>query len=166
MSKKVATASKYDGIKVTVDNVDILFENLTPLEKFIVELSGISNALLTLITGLITSLSINYLTNFTNIDASVSGASTFLSVLRLIFCLLFNIFFIRFAIKDISINDSVYIKSDILPKNREQARCEQIFNLTYKNMSTLKREFVFSIVFGGLMIVCIIIDPFITYYLK
>ena len=153
--------TKYEQLEICVNGKTVKFNELNRFEKFIVTLSGISNSLLSLLTGIITSLSINFLTNFASIERELSLLLKTLSILRLLFCLVFNYYFIRFTIDDISINEGVYIKSDILPKNRESERLKQIFQNTYNKFPVLKRELALSIIFAVLMIACIIAYPFV-----
>lgn len=123
-------------------------------------MENVDGPLFTILSGLITSLSVNLLTNFVEIEFHESKSFFVVALVKLISCLIFNLAFVLFTLKSISIKNSVVIQYDLIPKKREQDQCEQLLYSVYSNMITLKTNFVLSVVCGILTVSCIIYSPF------
>lgn len=161
MKTKNSFNSKYVGLSVQHGDIQYIFDSLSYLEKRMVEIVGVNQTMLTLISSLITSLSVNFLTSFINIDTALSPLRTATSICRLLFCLVFNVYFVRFTIAVLKLNERIIIKTDLIPKKREIDKSQQILYLACSNIDYLKKCVIISAIFGLLMIVCVIVYPFL-----
>lgn len=153
---------KFKDIEVIINSDVVSINQLSKFEKFLLGIvENVDGPLFTILSGLITSLSVNLLTNFVEIEYYKSNSFIVLALLKLISCLVFNLAFVLFTLKSISIKNGIVIQYDLIPKKREQDQCEQLLYSVYSNRMTLKTNFVLSIVCGILTLSCIIYSPFI-----
>ena len=157
----------FQNVDVKVDNIQIKYSDLGNLDKYILYVvKNMNGPLFTMISGLITSMSVNLLTNFVNIDLGIGFIRVVLSIMKLISCLTFNISFVCFTIIAMNINNEISIPSDIVPKDQTKYKLKQYLFQYSEHKSILKKHFVLSVLFGAITVLAIVLTPFIEYFVS
>ncbi len=167
MSRTVALMDEeFEGIKAYSRGSEIKYSDLKTLDKYICYVIMNLNApLFTMLSGIITTLSVNLLTNFISIDLGIGCLRVALSVVKLLSCLVFNISFISLTIIAMNINSNISIPLDIIPRDQKKRRKEQYLIQYNEHRGSLKRVFTLSALFGFITVLVIIIAPFIEYFM-
>lgn len=170
MSKILVQIDKeYEGIKYCDDNGKIIvsYSDLNALDKFILYLiENVNGPLLTLLTGLISSLSINLLTNFIEIDLRNGICLSILALIKLLSCLVFNISLVYFTLVILNASNSIVISREVLPVQKPQRKHKELLNYYFERKVRLRCSFVSCVVFGIITIILIIATPFVSFAIQ
>lgn len=168
MNKIISIMDKeFQDVSVQIEGVSIAYNNLERLDKCVFYFAkNMNGPLLTMLAGLITSLSVNLLTNFLDIDIGLGFIPTIFSVTKLLSCLIFNVAFVCFTIISMNMNNSIDIPRDLIPRDIKQREASQYLQQYWINKKSLKCCFVLSLIFGILTVAMIIATPFVNYWLQ
>ena len=157
---------EYSGI-VFSDDGKIPYSELKSIDKFVLYLiERMNGPLLTVLSGIISSLSINLLTNFVEIDLGKGVWLSILSLVKLLSCLVFNISLVYFTLVTLNASSSITIPKDVLPVEKKEYKQKQLLKYYYKRKGKLRSAFVSCVVFGILTVLLIIATPFVAYFLQ
>ena len=158
---------KHDGVSCHEDGICISYSELKALDKIgLYLLENMNGPLLTMLSGLISSLSINLLTNFVEIDLGKGVWITLIALAKLLSCLVFNLALVYFTVVTLNASNHVIVSSSTLPKDKEKELCKNYLKYYEERRSRLRCSLILCAVFGILTIIFIIATPFASRILQ